>query len=423
MDFTTAEEKFYALMGRLAAGVITQEEFRARLEELIVQDDQGRTWMMGAQSGKWYRYDGKRWVQDTPKTEPQAKPSTPTDVTAPSAPPSPISEADIHPPSEERCPRCDHALIAGATFCDRCGLRLPGDTVVYSTTELAQIETEPCPKCDRPLPLNAPFCAGCGYRRSQKTSAPPPPPSIREPFAVPPPPPPPPTIAGEPADRSQWLNTAVIVLIGLLILCCLATIGLALFWPDSPVSLMNLLGGGPAGPTATTEPTQTPTYVTPTFTTGPSPTATPSPEPGGATVTATQPPPTRVRTPTATTAPTPPPLPTVTRAPTRPPASPTAEGLRFRLKEKKLVEEKLGFAILEVVVLDKNGQGIPGINVRIDGGDPATWAESLTTDKDGRCGHYALSRNIYNVTLVDYGVAESGIDCRDKHWEIVFEAY
>jgi len=427
LDFATAEEKFYALMGRLAAGVITQDEFRARLEELIVRDDRGQTWMIGAQSGKWYRYDGKRWVRDTPpEPGPGAGRAGPTDVTVMATPRVPASETDIHPPSEERCPRCDHALVAGATFCDRCGLRMPGDTVVYSTADLAKIETEPCPKCARPLPVGAPFCAGCGYRRPRK-SAPPPPSLAEATFAVPPPPPPPPAFAG-PSARPQWLNWLVIALLGLLILVCVATVALALFWPASPVSLMNLLGG-PAGPAPTEEPTQTPTYVTPTSTPGLPPTVAPTLEPGApsAVATATQPPPTRVQ-PTSP-APTPPPLPTpsvlrtATRAPTRPPVSPTSETLRFRVKEKRLVEEKLGLSILEVIVLDRNGQGIAGVRVQIDGGDPTTWGEILTTNDKGRCGHYALSRNIYNVTLLDYGVAESGIDCRDKHWEVIFEAY
>ncbi len=418
LDFKTAEEKFYALMGRLAAGVIDQDEFRARLEELIVRDEAGQTWMIGAQSGRWYRYDGKRWVQDTPPKMRRGSPLAETRIAA--APPPPVSEADLHPPSEQRCPRCDHALIAGATFCDRCGLRLPGDTAVYSAAELTELQTEPCPKCGRPLPVAAPFCAGCGYRRPRPAAPPPPPPvTAREPFAVPPPPPPRPPIAAAPA-RPRWLNWLVVGLVGLLIVCCLATVALALFWPGSPVGLMNLLGG-PAGPSPTLEPTQTITYIIATPTEGGSPTTAPPTVP--ATPTATQPPPTRARTPAATTVVTPPPLPTVTRAPTQPPASPTSAVLRFRLKETRLVEEKIGVNILEVIVLDKNGRGIPGINVRIDGGDPASWNYPMTTDSKGRCGNYALSANIYNVTLVDYGMVAPGIDCRGKHWEVIFEAY
>jgi len=422
LDFVTTEEKFYALMGRLAAGVITQNEFKTRLEELVVRDDQGRTWMIGAQSGKWYCYDGKRWVQDTP---PETGRVSPTDETMVAIPPAPVSETDIQPPSEERCPRCDHALIAGATFCDRCGLRLPGDTVMYSTEDMAGLETEPCPKCGRPLPVSASFCAGCGYRRSERAAPPPPPPvAAREPFAVPPPAPPPPAITAAPSDRQPWLNSIVIALVGLVILCCLVTAALALFWPDSPVSLMNLLGG-PAGPTVAPEFTQTPTYVTPTFTPGSSPTAIPSPEPGGPTATATEPPPTRVRTPTATTAPTtPPPLPpTATRAPIVPTASPTEIGLHFRVKETRLIEEKWGLGFIHVFVLDKNGQGIPGIKVRIDGGDPTSWKLEVTTDSRGLAEFNALSSSKYNITLVDYDITAPWIDRTNKSWEVIFEAY
>jgi len=405
LDFATAEEKFYALMGRLAAGVITQDEFRARLEELIVRDDAGQTWMIGAQSGRWYRYDGKRWVQDTPPR--LVSPTAGTQITAP--PPTPVSETDLHPLAEERCPRCDHVLIAGATFCDRCGLRLPGDTAVYPTADKV-MPTEPCPQCGRPLPVEAPFCAGCGYRRPKK-AAPPPPRLAKEPFAVPPPPPPPPVAVG-PA-RQPWLNWLVVGAVGLVILCCLVTVALALFWPTSPISLMRLTGPL-ASPTA--EPTQTVTLIIATAT-PPLPTVLAPP-----TATATEPPPTRVRTPTVPPF-TPPPLPTVTQAPTRPAASPTSAVLRFRLKDKRLVEEKLGLGILEVVVVGRDGRGIAGVRIQLDGGDPATWKEILTTDDKGRCGHYALSPNLYNVTLIDYGVVELGVDCRNKHWEVIFEAY
>ncbi|MBU1880163.1 MAG: hypothetical protein KJ734_14550, partial [Chloroflexi bacterium] len=207
-----------------------------------------------------------------------------------------------------------------------------------------------------------------------------------------------------------------------LVLCCLGTAALALFWPDSPVSLMNLLGG-PASPTPITEPTQTPTFITPTFTVGaPQPTtvAPTAAQPSGPTLTPTEPPPTRVRTPAA---PTPPPLPTVTLGPTRTSVPPTAAGPRYRLKETRLIEEKVGLGYIHVFVLDQNGQGIQGIVVRIDGGDPNSWKLDVTTDVRGLAEFNALSANIYTITLVDYGVAASGIDRTNKNWEVVFEAY
>jgi tetratricopeptide (TPR) repeat protein len=69
MEFKEAEERFYELKGRLDAGAISQEEFKAQLEQLKVQDSQGRYWMIGVQSGKWYFYDGTRWVRAEPPGE------------------------------------------------------------------------------------------------------------------------------------------------------------------------------------------------------------------------------------------------------------------------------------------------------------------------------------------------------------------
>jgi hypothetical protein len=32
----------------------------------MIQDDQGRWWMVGAASGKWYVYDGQNWIAGDP---------------------------------------------------------------------------------------------------------------------------------------------------------------------------------------------------------------------------------------------------------------------------------------------------------------------------------------------------------------------
>jgi uncharacterized RDD family membrane protein YckC len=64
--FEQAEREFFALKGQLAAGRITQSGFDAAIKELMLQDVQGRYWMLGADSGKWYVYDGQAWVQAVP---------------------------------------------------------------------------------------------------------------------------------------------------------------------------------------------------------------------------------------------------------------------------------------------------------------------------------------------------------------------
>jgi hypothetical protein len=77
-QFRQAKEKFFQLKGQLSTGRITQEQFDAALKDLMVQDEQGRYWMIGADSGKWYLHDGQRWVETQPPTgAPQQIQTTP----------------------------------------------------------------------------------------------------------------------------------------------------------------------------------------------------------------------------------------------------------------------------------------------------------------------------------------------------------
>jgi hypothetical protein len=66
MDFKEAESKYFELKGRLDAGALTAEQFRAAIAELRVQDSEGRHWAVDGQSGGWLMYDGTRWVPSQP---------------------------------------------------------------------------------------------------------------------------------------------------------------------------------------------------------------------------------------------------------------------------------------------------------------------------------------------------------------------
>lgn len=76
-----AEDEYFKLRGQFDTGRITQERFDEKLRALMIQDEQGRYWMLGADSGKWYFYDGAKWVQDEPYAD------TPT----PAPPPVPLA--------------------------------------------------------------------------------------------------------------------------------------------------------------------------------------------------------------------------------------------------------------------------------------------------------------------------------------------
>ncbi len=51
--FQQAEDRYFLLKGQRATGRITREQFNAALKELMIQDAQGRWWMIGVDSGKW----------------------------------------------------------------------------------------------------------------------------------------------------------------------------------------------------------------------------------------------------------------------------------------------------------------------------------------------------------------------------------
>jgi len=66
MDFEDLQRRYDELREQFDAGEITEEEFKDELEGLQLKDEQGVYWTIGAQTGEWYRFDGRSWVQETP---------------------------------------------------------------------------------------------------------------------------------------------------------------------------------------------------------------------------------------------------------------------------------------------------------------------------------------------------------------------
>lgn len=109
------EKRFFELKGKLDVGVLTEAQFKSEIEKLRFQDRQDRWWMIGAQSGKWYFFDGVRWIPGQPPreatdalAEPAAKveptpaviapPPTVTIPSAPSITPAPAQAPTVAPP-------------------------------------------------------------------------------------------------------------------------------------------------------------------------------------------------------------------------------------------------------------------------------------------------------------------------------------
>ena len=82
--FRRIQDEYDQLKTRSAALQISATEMKAALYELLVEHD-GAYWTIGAQSGRWYRYDGAAWIEATPPAADGA-PATPQTLTMSAAP-------------------------------------------------------------------------------------------------------------------------------------------------------------------------------------------------------------------------------------------------------------------------------------------------------------------------------------------------
>lgn len=121
-QFTQFQEEFKNLKKLYKRKKITESEFKTRLKRLQFKDLKGRTWTIGAQTGNWYYYDGKTWVQGRPPSLEDKKAIC-------------IycgAENDLE---NDVCIRCGGNLASGVPRCPKCGARL-------------EIPGQPCPVCD-----------------------------------------------------------------------------------------------------------------------------------------------------------------------------------------------------------------------------------------------------------------------------------
>lgn len=66
MRIEELERRYQILAGDFRAGKIDEVTFALALDKLQFQDEWGRYWMIGSQTGAWYCYDGQDWRQANP---------------------------------------------------------------------------------------------------------------------------------------------------------------------------------------------------------------------------------------------------------------------------------------------------------------------------------------------------------------------
>jgi hypothetical protein len=77
MDFARVEAEYERLKAQFETGGLTEDEFKAQLQELMIEDEQGRWWILGYETGQWYVHDGEQWVQQDPPSPEDLRPHPP----------------------------------------------------------------------------------------------------------------------------------------------------------------------------------------------------------------------------------------------------------------------------------------------------------------------------------------------------------
>jgi len=110
-QFREVEETFALLRDKFNDRKISEREYVDSLKQLRIKDEEGRFWMIGARSGKWYASDGGEWVE--------AKPPSQRDKKA-------------------ICIACGFENDLEAEFCARCGNRSEDEAPGAAAAELPE---------------------------------------------------------------------------------------------------------------------------------------------------------------------------------------------------------------------------------------------------------------------------------------------
>jgi hypothetical protein len=72
-QFREAEATYSLLREKFERQRISPQEFADSLKQLRIKDEQGRFWVIGAQSGKWYAFENGEWVEAKPPSQMEKK--------------------------------------------------------------------------------------------------------------------------------------------------------------------------------------------------------------------------------------------------------------------------------------------------------------------------------------------------------------
>ncbi|MFQ6084194.1 MAG: zinc ribbon domain-containing protein [Candidatus Aminicenantia bacterium] len=124
--FKQLENEFQKLKEELHSGLIDQEGFRNKLKQLRIKDSKGRYWMIGAQSGKWYYYNGQEWVESEPPIEEVEKEKIICQFCG--------TENEL---GSTVCVKCGKSLKEEKRICFRCGSKITNEYIYCPVCGLA----------------------------------------------------------------------------------------------------------------------------------------------------------------------------------------------------------------------------------------------------------------------------------------------
>ncbi len=136
-QFKNVEKEFKQLRAEFKRKRLSEPDFKKKLRELRLQDQEGRFWTIGAQTGKWYCFDGNDWIESKP------------------------------PSLEEKraiCVHCGFENDLENEACAYCG------EILKESAEGGTEEEFSCPNCGKKLDKFTFFCPDCDSKEEEEAA-------------------------------------------------------------------------------------------------------------------------------------------------------------------------------------------------------------------------------------------------------------
>ncbi len=177
MDFSQVAAEFRKLKAQYDAGALSEADFKARLQDLMIQDEQGRWWMIGSETGQWYVHDREKWVRGEPLTAEAAQAPAEVEPVKPISQPSAPVQATAQPPApaQKLWLRVGAGIIGVALLAFLISRVFPGPTptptATASPTPSATLTATPSPTATAsPSPTATPTLSPTATRTFSPTA-------------------------------------------------------------------------------------------------------------------------------------------------------------------------------------------------------------------------------------------------------------